>query len=389
MGRLIPQTSDTTSKHFSFNPPSDAPAFGLPPIPIRSKKRRPVPVTDLTIDPYTSTEWSKAMAEVKELYDKRQYKQCSAGCKQLLHNIKDSYEIHPLYSIYIAFYAASSLELTARSLHNNASTKLSLFKEAHNFYEKAESYIQDATLTADPHTSKHNSTSSSIRSSTSSIFSQQSLSSTSSTASSILDSSTHPPSTTHHHHPQSRHTKKKVSFSFLEPESISESDTDDDDKRSLLDSFPSPPSHDCTSYPTTSPQATTITTTITTAEEQSNQLALEAKARERTLALTRYQTHLFALSTQLTYHTTSIHAQMQTLSLAHPARCSTLPDSSSSSSSSSEAGVLAEERENKRADLEERIRRGRETGWARKRFEGGRYRELCERALREVEGGVF
>jgi len=29
------------------------------------------------------------MAEVKELYNKRQYKQCSARCKQLFNNIKD------------------------------------------------------------------------------------------------------------------------------------------------------------------------------------------------------------------------------------------------------------------------------------------------------------
>lgn len=29
------------------------------------------------------------MAEVKALYEKRQYKQCSARCKQLLENIRD------------------------------------------------------------------------------------------------------------------------------------------------------------------------------------------------------------------------------------------------------------------------------------------------------------
>ncbi|TVY44813.1 hypothetical protein LOCC1_G002996 [Lachnellula occidentalis] len=390
MGRLIPlvlhQTSQTTFNRFSSNPPSDPPAFELPPIPTKSKKRDPGLVTDLTIVPYTSTEWRNAMAEFKELYDKRQYKQCSARCKALFENIKNSYEVHPIYSIYIAFYAASSIELIARSLHNNSSAKLSLFQEALTFYEKAESYIQCATLTTDPHTSKHNSTSSSIRSSSSSIFSQISLSSTS-TASSILssptsvDSDADPQSPPPIHHPQSWRTKKKVSFSELKPETITESDNDDDDERLLLDSFPSPPSHDCTS-PTTSPQART-----TTAEEKSHQL--ESKARDRALALTRYHTHLFALSTQLTYHTTSIHSQIHVLSLT---RRSKLPDSSSyPSSSSSSLGVRvpAEEKENKKADLEERIRRGRETGWVRKRFEGRRYRELCERAMGEVEGGVF
>lgn len=53
-------------------------------------------------------------------------------------------------------------------------------------------------------------------------------------------------------------------------------------------------------------------------------------------------------------------------------------------------GLEHEEREKMRkADLQERIRRGRECGWVRKRFEGGRYRELCERAVGEIEGGMF
>ena len=75
---------------------------------------------------------------------------------------------------------------------------------------------------------------------------------------------------------------------------------------------------------------------------------------------------------------------MDILSLTRHARCSdsNLPDPSSFSSG------VAEEKE-KKADLQERIKRGRETGWVRKRFDGRRYRELCERAMGEVEGGIY
>jgi len=53
-------------------------------------------------------------------------------------------------------------------------------------------------------------------------------------------------------------------------------------------------------------------------------------------------------------------------------------------------GLGEKEREEMRKmDLQERIRRGRENGWERKRFEGERYRVLCERAVGEIEGGMF
>jgi hypothetical protein len=212
--------------------------------------------------------------------------------------------------------------------------------------------------------SKHLSNASSIRSSVSSIFSQASSSSYSIT-SSILDSptssdsDTRPPSIIYR--PQPLRAKKNVSFSSLVPETISESDDEGD----LLDRFPSPPSHDHPS-PTTIPS-----------------LALETRTQSehtqaQTLALTRYHTHLSTLTTQLTYHSTSIRAQIHTLSLIRQARRSNLPDLFYSGAE-----------EGRKVDLQERIRRGRESGWVRKRFEGERYRELCERAVGEIEGGMF
>jgi len=41
-----------------------------------------------------------------------------------------------------------------------------------------------------------------------------------------------------------------------------------------------------------------------------------------------------------------------------------------------------------KVELVERIRKLKEKGWKRERFDGERYRVLCERALVEVEEGV-
>jgi hypothetical protein len=83
----------TTTK---ISSPSTSPIYpssngARPEIPSRSssKKSRPAPVTDLTIFPYTTEEWRRVMEEVKILYLKGQYKQCSMRTKQILDGIKD------------------------------------------------------------------------------------------------------------------------------------------------------------------------------------------------------------------------------------------------------------------------------------------------------------
>lgn len=40
--------------------------------------------------------------------------------------------------------------------------------------------------------------------------------------------------------------------------------------------------------------------------------------------------------------------------------------------------------EGEKLDIQERIRRLREQGWSRKRFDGEKYRLLCEKALDEI-----
>lgn len=41
-----------------------------------------------------------------------------------------------------------------------------------------------------------------------------------------------------------------------------------------------------------------------------------------------------------------------------------------------------------KVELRERINRLKERGWKRERFDGERYRVLCEKALSEVQEGV-
>ena len=47
--------------------------------------------------PYTSTEWARAVAEVKRLYLHRRYRPCSARCSTILDNMKDTVSCPDLY----------------------------------------------------------------------------------------------------------------------------------------------------------------------------------------------------------------------------------------------------------------------------------------------------
>jgi hypothetical protein len=98
MGRLIPLFLKATASYTQNSPISCSwdpiPRAESPTLPPPSKstsraRRRPGPVTDITIVPYTAVEWFKVMEEVKTLYYKQQYRQCSARCKQILETIRD------------------------------------------------------------------------------------------------------------------------------------------------------------------------------------------------------------------------------------------------------------------------------------------------------------
>jgi hypothetical protein len=93
MGRLIPLVlqppSDIRRSIISLTSTLTAATVPLS-VPDKSPKRnRLIPITELMILPYTKEEWTKVMEEVKYLFLRRQYNQCSAQCIQILDDIKD------------------------------------------------------------------------------------------------------------------------------------------------------------------------------------------------------------------------------------------------------------------------------------------------------------
>ena len=106
-------------------------------------------------------------------------------------------------------------------------------------------------------------------------------------------------------------------------------------------------------------------------------------------SITRYRAQLTALSQQLTYHVTSIHSQIATLSNVRRTRRSNLPNlffEGDREASSAMEGVSREEV--RLVELRERIKRSKEQGWKRERFNPERYQILCGKALVEVGDGV-
>ncbi|KAK6586384.1 hypothetical protein PZA11_001441 [Diplocarpon coronariae] len=323
-------------------------------------------------------------------------------CKQVLDGIDDPYKIHPLYTIYISFFAASSLEITASTLHNYSSSKLPLFQESLAFYQKAEQFVEYASFSTDPNIAfaSHQifkwgqaspcSIASSIRSSVSSVFSQSSASSSYSASStpnspifdeSIFKRSASPASSSDN---ESRYFskrrlqtgKKKVSFSLELPTLSSETvlatspPAGNAVDESILDAFPVPPSVE---------------------REREKEPILSPTSKRPSLALsnysphhsvTRYRTQLLALKSQLAYHISSIHTQIGLLADARKQRRSNLPNQYSSEGQMEERGSNGPSKE--RMALKERIERLKGQGWNRKRFDGGRYRALCEKALCEI-----
>ncbi|KAL2064777.1 hypothetical protein VTL71DRAFT_3916 [Oculimacula yallundae] len=427
MDRLIPlkleaSMSDTRSSTTSQKPLPLLPLAQLGnvqiPAPLNpsqpTKRTRPGPVTDLTILPYTQAEWSVVMEEVRMLYSKGQYKHCALRCKQILDGIKDPYGVHPLYSIYLSFFAASSLEMTAATLRNHSSTKLPLFQESLAFYQKAQSFIEYATFSSDPNIAfatrqisvyghaSHSSTSSSIRSSVDSVFSQASASSMYSASSSCYGDSP-----TFEENPLKRSAsnsssseesdgssfrrsgrfqrKKKVSFSLQLPTldsetsfEISPNSTPNStstilpDSSTLLDAFPAPPCRSTDTSPSRSPRSSSASV--------NNDLSTFLLTR----SIKRYRSHLTSLQAQLNFHISSIHSQISSLSDARRPRRSNTYEFPVRRSEDGSAAVGGEEKENRRPELRERIERLKEQGWKRKRFDGERYRVLCETALVEI-----
>ncbi|KAH7162697.1 hypothetical protein B0J13DRAFT_615322 [Dactylonectria estremocensis] len=100
----------------------------------------------LPILPYTSSEWAKAIADVKLAYVSHRYRPCAARCTEILDNLRDAATVKPAYLIYLHFYAASAQEMMSRGLHHASTARVNFLHQAQDHYLKASHLI--ATIDA-------------------------------------------------------------------------------------------------------------------------------------------------------------------------------------------------------------------------------------------------
>ena len=253
--------------------------------------------------------------------------------------------------------------------------------------------MEYASFSADPnfaHLARQNthhrsvsSLSSSSRSSVDSVFSQAQ-----SDAGSTCSSNTTSPTDREAHRRNSSIAstplkgKKRVSFLVFSHEQ-EDTEVEPDipgigiDEATIIDAFPRPPRRLESSLKNEDPF--TLTTTVR-AESESPKNEDTMAMYLLTLSITRYRSHLTSLSTQLKFHISSIHAQISLLSSKQKGRRSGV---SFTDGGNGLNGL--ERKEVKKVEIRERIRRLKEGGWKRERFEGERYRVLCQMALEEVE----
>lgn len=116
----------------------------------------------LHVVPYTTTEWKKALAEVKREYTNRRFRQCASRCHEILDNIRSSVSpistscytlsitccvqtkthttqdvIEKAYIIFLHFYAASALEMQVRGLHSSSPHRSRFLVRARDHYRRA------------------------------------------------------------------------------------------------------------------------------------------------------------------------------------------------------------------------------------------------------------
>ncbi|KAM3077042.1 hypothetical protein ACMFMF_004956 [Clarireedia jacksonii] len=339
------------------------------------------------------------MEQVKKLYLKGDYKQCAAWCKQILDNIKDPYRVHPLNSLYISFYCATCLEITASSLHNNAPQKLTLLQDALAYYQKAESYIPFAEIPTAPYFqagSRVSSASSSLRSSVDSVFSSALSSASTADTLSPLGSSSCSSYEEDESTPSRKRTgsvssamstrsdttsdeplkpapvrvKKKVSFSAQLPTLIS---TDTLTDSPTNETPPPPPPYALPHPPILRPNPTTPPQTLFPSPSPLHLASLQT-----------YTLTLTSLSSQLRYHITHIQALIASILRIRKSRRSNGPCSFAPSLDLTNQDPEAR----KKKELRERIERLRTQGWPRRRLDADRYERLREKVEMELCGWI-
>ncbi|KAF7931873.1 uncharacterized protein EAE98_004609 [Botrytis deweyae] len=373
-----------------------------------TKKQRPKSIRSIwsrLVFPYTLDDWKVIMDEVKKLYLTRQYEQCAAQCTKVLNSITDPYRVHPLHSLFLSFYCATCLEITASELTNNSPEKLLLLRDSLSYFQKAEEYITYADIPiqnndlSPSNRSSSTSSTSSARSSVDSVFSSTSFPSTidrlspafssysfescdddktprhsrtfseSSMASTQSTQSTD--TTTTPNRPAPLRIKKKVSFSPALPTLISDQSLDNDS--STFETIPRP-----------IPSPITPSRPIISSKYQSP----SPDYPSHNTHLTSYNLNLSSITTQLTYHITHISNLIDNIQNIRKSRRSNQPSFAPSLFNSPD-GLSNEDRaEMERQDIRARIEKMRSGGWEKKRWDGSRYAALRQEVDNELNGWI-
>ncbi|CAM1505638.1 Fc.00g112750.m01.CDS01 [Cosmosporella sp. VM-42] len=325
----------------------------------------------LPILPYTMSEWTKTVADVKREYLNHRYRPCAARCCEILDHIRDADAVEPAYLIYLHFYAASAQEMQARGLNHSPVWRTTLLQQAREHYTRASELIKTADAKA-LNPSGGGSACPSLHSPTSSVSSQAS---TASSASTIVSPAT--PISSLKSPSSVPKRKKRVTFidtkraslidtplePIIRPDSPTLGLNDDWSGRSspeLIDAMPLPP--------TFSPAHLA---TAFTAHKQAAELPLEPETDIgsedpflRARSIHRYCTILTSLQHQISCHLSSIEDELNP--------------------SSPTAVTAPLDEETRQREFQARIERLRANGWQRRRFDAQRYEALREGALADL-----
>ena len=326
----------------------------------------------------------------------KRYRACAARCNEILDNIKDTSQVEPAYIIYLHFYAATSMELCARTLPPISPSRTSLLQQARTHFDRAASLIDTAedSMVTRTRTGSVSSSGSSCHSPAGSISSRAAtpdtrLSSPTNSVCSFEELAKAQPVMSA---PNGKRVKK-VSFSLPHEETIRipeplirpDSPTlgfDDEYFHSGVarQYLPEPPKGALKFHEVELPLQLPAVS-----ETEPLQLIPEDDSFLMARSVDRYCENLLGLRSQLARHSASVNEL-----LAGPkggqdqAPRSLLLAVAESARASSRSSNISDSDELRKLDRHARIERLRKNGWQRKRFDSRRYEELCETVMSEL-----
>ncbi|KAK0657339.1 hypothetical protein B0T16DRAFT_320149 [Cercophora newfieldiana] len=351
----------------------------------------------LPVLPYTPAEWKRAIADVKRQHFTKRYRACAARCNEILDNIKDTTQVEPTYIIYLHFYAATSMELCARTLPPISPSRTSLLQQARTHFDRAASLVDTAETSMVTRTrtgSVSSSRSSSCHSPAGSISSRAATPDTrlSSPTNSVCSFEELAKPQTPTSAPSGKRVKK-VSFSLPHeetiriPEPLIRPDSPtlgfDDEYFHLgaaRQELPEPPKSALKFQEVELPLHLPPVS-----ETEPLQLIPEDDSFHMARSVDRYCENLSGLRAQLARHSASVDEL-----LAEPkgsegqAPRSLLLAAAETARASSRLSSISDSDDLRKVDRQARIERLRKNGWQRKRFDARRYEELCETVMSEL-----